>query len=373
MPAISMMIKPVSGACNMRCTYCFYADEAKNRTVGCYGSMTEETLEAIVRKAFAFGDQQVGFTFQGGEPTLAGPAFYQNLLRLERKYNSRGLTVQHALQTNGYCLSDELLAVLKEGGFLLGVSIDGNEAIHDSRRLDQNGNGTYRQVLRTIDRLKAAKIDYNILCVVDNAVADNADACYQALREHRYLQFIPCIEPFGQERTVLDPRKYGEFLIAVFHRYADDYENGHYTSVRTFDNWLQVLLGGQPEECSLRGRCSSNFLLESNGDVFPCDFYALDQWKMGNINQLNFSRLAKTETVRRFVELSLAVDERCRTCPWFRLCRGGCRRDREPLVSGEPLVLNRLCESHRMFFEACADRLKRLASLPLPKSPVQFT
>ena len=45
MPPLSLMIKPASGNCNMRCRYCFYADEVQNRKVASYGIMTVETLE----------------------------------------------------------------------------------------------------------------------------------------------------------------------------------------------------------------------------------------------------------------------------------------------------------------------------------------
>lgn len=31
MPYINLLIKPASSLCNMRCRYCFYADEAANR------------------------------------------------------------------------------------------------------------------------------------------------------------------------------------------------------------------------------------------------------------------------------------------------------------------------------------------------------
>lgn len=37
MPYINLLIKPASSLCNMRCRYCFYADEAANRELprGC--------------------------------------------------------------------------------------------------------------------------------------------------------------------------------------------------------------------------------------------------------------------------------------------------------------------------------------------------
>ncbi|MED9958606.1 MAG: radical SAM protein [Christensenellales bacterium] len=134
MPPLSLLVKPVSGLCNMRCPYCFYADEMRRREVALRGPMTPDTAEKIVRRAFAFADGEVAFAFQGGEPTLAGAAFYWQWLRLEARHNARRLRVRHTLQTNGLQISEELLEVFVQGRFLLGVSLDGTKALHDARR-----------------------------------------------------------------------------------------------------------------------------------------------------------------------------------------------------------------------------------------------
>ena len=48
---IHLLIKPASGNCNLRCAYCFYADITEKRETPSFGMMSEETLEAVVRKA----------------------------------------------------------------------------------------------------------------------------------------------------------------------------------------------------------------------------------------------------------------------------------------------------------------------------------
>ena len=136
---VSLMIKPVSGACNMRCRYCFYTDVMARRDTAIHPPMTTEILETVVRRAFQYADGPVSFAFQGGEPTLIGLPFYQELLRLERSYNVRGLSVRNAVQTNGLELSDEMIAFFAGEHFLLGLSIDGTQTIHDSLRMDPAG------------------------------------------------------------------------------------------------------------------------------------------------------------------------------------------------------------------------------------------
>ena len=75
MPPITVMVKPVSGACNMRCQYCFYADEMHNRETSVYPRMTSELLDVMVRRVIRSADSSVHFLFQGGEPTLIGLPF----------------------------------------------------------------------------------------------------------------------------------------------------------------------------------------------------------------------------------------------------------------------------------------------------------
>ena len=171
MSAITIMVKPVSGACNMNCRYCFYSDVMAHRETAVYPGMSIETLETLVRRAFRYADGPVSFSFQGGEPTLAGVEFYRALVRFERMYNSRGLPVHNAVQTNGYALSDELIDLFAREHFLLGVSLDGDAAAHDAMRPDRQGAPTFERIRGNIDRLIAAGVEFNLLCVVNELVA----------------------------------------------------------------------------------------------------------------------------------------------------------------------------------------------------------
>ena len=84
MQYIHLLIKPVSGACNMKCAYCFYMDEADNREKACYGKMSKQTVRQLIKRVFEEAKGECSFTFQGGEPTLAGIEYYkyfQNKLR----------------------------------------------------------------------------------------------------------------------------------------------------------------------------------------------------------------------------------------------------------------------------------------------------
>lgn len=201
MPNLSLLIKPVSGACNLRCRYCFYLDESAHRQTACFGTMSETTLQTLVRRAFAYADGPVSFAFQGGEPLLAGKAFYRRVLALQKQYNTRRLPVTNALQTNGTLLDEEWAELFAEGQFLVGISLDGPASLHDRYRVDTAGAATHARALQGAEILKKHGVPYNILCVVTQQIAAAPDTVFDALAPHGYLQFIPCLDALDGSRA----------------------------------------------------------------------------------------------------------------------------------------------------------------------------
>ena len=366
MPQLTIMIKPASSLCNLRCSYCFYADTASHREHASYGLMSEETLEMLVRRAFAFGEDCIQFMFQGGEPTLAGKNFFRRFLQLLQQYASRPSTrplrIVNAIQTNGYDLDQEWCDIFREGHFLVGVSLDGTRETHDACRISNDGESTYDRVVENIKLLEANQIEYNVLCVVNEYVGRQPGKVFDNLRKYRYLQFIPCLDGFeGSKMSFsLNSRTYGTFLIETFDRYERLFQTEERVSIRNFDNWIQMILGVPPENCALSGRCGKYYVVEADGGVYPCDFYVLDSWRLGNIHERSFFWFDKSEVSYAFRKESYNLPESCRDCRWIQLCRGGCKRDRGLVANGIPGE-NRLCEGHKMFFEARYERLKALA------------
>ena len=358
MPPITVMVKPVSGACNMQCRYCFYADEMQHRNARVYPRMTGELLHVMVQRVVQAADSFVHFIFQGGEPTLIGLPFFEQLMALERKYNTRGLRFFHAVQTNGYDLSDEMIAFLAREQFLVGVSLDGTNETHDMLRPDSQGLPTASVVRKNIDRLRTAGVDVNVLCVINSEVARHPDAVFSALAPYEYLQFIPCLDSLdGEKRDYsLSSEAYLTFLKATFDCYYRAYMQGRPVSVRNFDNWVAMLMGMPPENCAMVGRCGPSLVIESDGSVYPCDFYALDHWKLGSITENSWWQLLTSAKEKAFLEESLPVPSVCRSCKWYSMCRNGCKRERDPKTG-----INRWCSVHSAFLEYAYPRMREMA------------
>ena len=363
MKSLTFLIKPASSLCNMRCRYCFYEDISDNRAQKHMGIMSEATAERIVSEAFRLVSPggMVTFLFQGGEPTLAGLAFFRSFMALEQKYAKAGVLCHHAIQTNGFCLNEAWAEFFRENNFLVGLSMDGTQGVHDSLRLDAAGKGTWEKTAAALKLLDRFRVETNILCVVTAQTAKKASQAYRALTAlgGHPMQFIPCLDPMeaerGQEFYSLKPEAYGKFLCNLFDCWYRDWKAGNYVSIRTFDDYLRILMRMSPSTCAASGACGSYLVVEGDGSLYPCDFYVLDQWKIGNIMEMEVQEALASPVSARFVQEGACRPEPCRACRYFPICRGGCRRDWTQEHN------NYYCTSFRAFFDYALPRLQEMA------------
>lgn len=357
MPPISVMLKPASALCNLQCRYCFYHDLAKHRESYSYGMMSLATLENVLQKAFSYADgDRVYLSFQGGEPTLCGKDFFAFAAEGIKRFRGKS-EVELALQTNATLLDDETIELLAQYDYLVGVSIDGPPALN-ALRLDRNGNPTSEATLRNAKRLLERGVRVNILCVVTPEVARNIVEVYRYFVDlgFRNLQFIPCLKPFGTKhsRHCLTAKQYSDYLFDLFRCYHADFRAGQYVSVRQLDNFVRRAHGLPADQCGQNGHCSRQFVVEGDGSVFPCDFYCLDEYRLGNINDTDtdFGRLSHHPKALAFLQESTVLPERCKQCSYLQLCGNGCKRERLDLDC---------CQGHKRLFAHALPYLKAMS------------
>ena len=356
----SLLCKPVSAECNLACQYCFYRRVEKIYP----GShlMSDEVLEAVIKQFLGLGLAQSVFSWQGGEPTLAGLDFFQKVVRLQEKLGRGGQAVGNALQTNGILIDDDWARFLAKYNFLVGVSLDGPKEIHNKFRRSKGGQGSFDRVMAGISALRRHNVAFNILTLVTSANERRGRKVYRFLRENgsNFLQFIPCVEkaPNGDSLASFSvtPERYGEFLCELFDEWVKDYPK---VSIRLFDSLLEYHLYGRMPLCVLGSSCDGYLLIEHNGDVYPCDFFVQKKWRLGNL--LEEDLLSTFNSPRRggFSKMKALVLEGCEGCQWRPVCYGGCLKDRERC--GDPLkVPSPLCPGYRKFFEHTKDFFKSL-------------
>lgn len=365
MPEMTVLVKPVSGLCNMSCSYCFYRDEMEKRENASCGVMTAEVMEQVVKKTLDFASSRCTFLFQGGEPTLAGIPFYEQWLAHEKNYNRHQVEIFHAIQTNGYLVNEAWCRFWAEKGFLVGLSVDGVKSTHDVFRKDAQGNGTYLKVLEAAHCLHMSELDFNVLTVVNSSTAPKIQRIYETYQMQGFVwqQYIACLDPLheesGKEEYSVTPEQYGQSLIELFELWAADFWKGRQPYIRQFENYIGILLGVEPESCEQRGTCGFQNVVEADGSVYPCDFYVLDEYKIGNLAEDDFWIIEERRKKSGFVEDSCRLDRECAQCGYFKICRGGCRRHRELPEGG--LGRNYFCRAYQIFFDACLPEMKRIA------------
>lgn len=374
--AFNIMIKPVGSLCNLRCRYCYYLDKAD-----IYGGkeprMTYEMLETFIREYIAANDvPEVLFNWHGGEPLLMGLDFYRKAIQLQKKYAS-GKRIRNALQTNATLVTAEWADFFRENGFLIGVSLDGPKDVHDCYRAGKGGGSTSERVVKGIAELYKAGVDYNIMATVNRKSEGRGLEIYQFLKGAgtRFIQFMPVLEHVKDGRIVspdeegsqiapwsVSAEGFGRFLCDIF-----DYWVRHDVGsvfINQFDSTLAMWCGEQPGTCTFAQTCGGNSVIEHNGDLYPCDHFVYEDYRIGNVLETDLRTLMASEKQIRFgIDKRNGLPKKCVTCRWYFACHGECPKHRfNRTDSGEP-GLNALCDGYNMFFSHVAPYMERMKQL----------
>lgn len=357
----SLLIKPASAVCNLDCSYCFYLDrEADPYKTLPSRSMSLETLERMVDSFLFYSYPNSVFAFQGGEPTLAGPAFFEKLVEWQKQYGRDGQAVSNALQTNGILIDERWCNLFREYHWLIGLSIDGPEDVHDLYRLNKAGHPTWRKVMNAIEIMQKHKVDFNVLCVLSQANVEKPKEVYKFFRGLGidYIQYIPLSE-FDNEGNrlpfTITPEQYGRFMCETFDLWWPERRK---VRIRYFDNIAEALAGQRPGNCTMHETCDSYVVVEYNGDVYPCDFFVESGWKLGNVNLDSWPELARKQKRFQFAANKTLPHPACEVCEWQSLCHGGCPKHRkDPRRRFEDL--DYFCSAYKMVFAKVTGPLKK--------------
>lgn len=334
MKTVSMMIKPASSLCNMRCKYCFYGNVSDLREVKSYGIMTSETVDAMLGKCFQYLEEgdHLNLAFQGGEPTLAGVSFFYELSQKINVFIEKNpIYISYSLQTNGLALEEGFFQCWKEHGFLIGLSLDFNKDTHNYYRVDSKGNGTFSQILATKKRLEKEKIPFNILCVLSHSLSKHPNKLWKEIlkSEVKFIQFIPCLEDLDEttpQKHSLHAKDFARFYTVLLPLWFQELQKGNYISIRFFDDLFQLLLNHQVNSCGFTGNCGIQMVVEADGSVYPCDFFVLDKWKLGDFHNNSLEEMLHSSLGQEFLNERSELPELCQNCRFRNFCGGGCRR-----------------------------------------------
>ena len=366
-PAFGTMVKPIGSACNLDCHYCYYRDKSE-----IYGNnmprMSEEMLEIYIRQYLEGVSQQVvSFCWHGGEPLMAGLPFFRKAMELQRKY-AGDKEIENTLQTNGIMINEEWCHFFKDNGFLIGLSLDGPEDIHDAFRRDGGGAPTFSRVMRAAELMKRLGVEFNILSTVNARSEGRGREVYKFISSiNPYMQFLPVVEYVrerpGKRPLIVSPddeeaveapwsvssKGYGQFMCDVFDEWVK-FDVGK-CFVQLFDVTLANWCGVPPPLCAFSEVCGDGMVVEHNGDVYSCDHFVYPEYRLGNIKDRELADMYRSNEQQQFGrDKRDALPMECKRCNYYFLCHGECPKHRfEYSRNGEP-YMNVLCEGYKMFF-----------------------
>lgn len=364
--AFHIMTKPTGPICNLDCKYCFYLEKEKLYPGTSDWRMAPDVLESYIRQYIEAQDAGViTFAWQGGEPTLLGVDYFLRVVELQEKY-ANGKRIENAFQTNGILLDDAWGEFLGDNEFLVGLSLDGPEELHDRYRVDKGGRGTFSRVMRGLGFLKKHDVAFNTLTVVQRDNSYHPLEVYEFLKEagSGFMQFIPIVEREaaggglrlvgpGAEAKVsewsVEPLQYGRFLSRIFDEWVVNDVGRVY--VQLFDVALEMWCGLPAGLCVFRETCGAAMAIEHNGDLYSCDHFVYPENKLGNIMEQPLARMAASPEQMHFGRAKLNTLPRyCRECDVRFACNGECPKHRFTRTPEGEDGLNYLCAGYKHFF-----------------------
>lgn len=331
MKVLSFLIKPASSSCNLRCKYCFYNDVSEHRKIKNSGIMNEVIMKKLIDEAFNYLDEKgiITFAFQGGEPTMAGVNYFKDFCSYVNQIKNKQ-QVNYVIQTNATMIDNEWCDFFKEYDFLVGVSLDGYKENHDTFRISQVHKATFKQVMGAIDLLRKRKIRFNVLTVLSKQLAKHPEKLYEFYQQEDidFIQLIPCLAGFDDEENpfALTPGLFASFYKKFYDCWLKEFQRGTYRSIGLFDNIILMFANNPPQQCGMLGFCSLQLVVESDGNVYPCDFYVLDQYNGGNIMDKTLEEIVNSKEIQSFFKEKKKMGQCCSTCSFISICHGNCKR-----------------------------------------------
>ncbi|HAS8278554.1 TPA: anaerobic sulfatase maturase [Vibrio vulnificus] len=358
----SLFIKAEGGKCNLDCHYCYYLKHEDPNVP----TMPDPLLETLIRDHIDSqpqGAAQVDFIWHGGEPLLSGLAFYQQAMAWQTHYG-KGKKIVNTLQTNGTLINTRWAKFFRENDFMVGVSLDGPNLFNDIARIDKQGNSSFERTMRGIQHLKEQEVPFNTLTVVNNKTYQHGKAIYQFLTDNGsdYLQFQPCIDHEldrrGEHDWTLTGQQWGRFLCDVFDAWRENDIGKVY--VQFFENCLMVLMGYPSQMCHHSETCGQQLMVEANGEVFSCDHFGYDDYKLGRVQENSLRQMANSEVQLAFGQgKKKLLSAQCQRCDFLPMCQGGCPKNRL-LTTPQGEAHNVLCEGYEMFFKHALPHMLRM-------------
>ncbi len=347
--AFHVMLIPTLG-CPSKCHYCWSSDEQSPR-------MSIGTVKEVVEWLKEFRDEQVTFTFHGGEPLLAGADFYREALPMLAD-GLQHLNPTFALQTNLWLMTPELAQVLAQYSIPIGSSIDGPEEICDHQR----GNGYFKKTMRGYEIARANGLHVRFICTFTRQSVQSKEEIFDFFLRNKFTlklhPALPSLRSDAPDEWALPPEEYGELLVFLLDKYLEHMDT---IEVMNINDLCRCVFTRRGSVCTFVNCLGNTLAVGPDGSIYPCyRFVGMPEWVMANVSaRPSMDDLTASAAWKRMQQFQDYVDEHCRECAHTDYCRGGCAYNAMAPSNGRVMAVDPHCPAYKRIFDEITERLNR--------------
>ncbi|MCX6736831.1 MAG: radical SAM protein [Candidatus Parcubacteria bacterium] len=355
---VTIIAKIVGNFCNLKCSYCFY--RGTDQTIDAVMSLN--LLDKLIKDVLDFPEKTALFIWHGGEPLLAGLDFFEEIIKLQNKYNRSNMVIKNSIQTNATLINDDWAQFFKSHKFRVGVSLDGCEETHNKFRKYSNGKGSFNNTIRGIKTLRSHEVPLGFIQTISkkNLVSIQKDF-------HFFVDDLninnwginPIFDIYEKNNILsaeyLEPQELTYFLKTLIGLWIA--RNDKNLSIREIDNFVAGVLGKRAKLCIFNGTCSSYLCVDFNGNVYPCDrFSCSEEFRLGDIGKESIKEIFRRNKHYDYKKAITDYPTSCLKCSWFNACHNGCSQHRIGGLSGEYYY----CATRREIFSFLREKIKSI-------------
>lgn len=278
-----------------------------------------------------YQSKKFSVVLHGGEPFLLGVTKLDHLLTQLRNILSFDYPI--SIQTNGILITSQILDVCAAHKVSVAVSIDGPEEVHNQYRVNHKGYGTFQDVLKGIQLLKAhADSDFlnaGLLAVIDplssprevyNFFKSIAPPSVDFLYKDGNHTNLPI------HKSAINSTEYGIWMTGLLKEYLNDSSP---LPIRVLDDMIKVMLGGDVSKEGLGLTDFGIIIVDTDGTIMKNDtlkstYNGADKFsKPINIKENNLVEFLNSEAFAEYREMQRPINLKCKACPQLHICGGG--------------------------------------------------
>ncbi|MCY9579266.1 radical SAM protein [Paenibacillus alvei] len=324
-PIFNVLLVKLATRCNLNCTYCYWFRDQSVYEKPPIMSIEAETNLLIRLEEHIITHQLKRFTllFHGGEPLLFGKKRFSNMVtKIKSLEKETNCLINLGITTNGTLIDDEWIEIFKNTKLSVTVSIDGPEKIHDARRVDLKGEGSFVRVLQGIKLMKKNSLEPRVLAVCEPL--SDPDIIVEFFVNSLGIKYFDILIPDATHEDI--PHSIAEYYKRLFDLWFDIYSVKG-VEIRYTHSIAKSILGIDPQIDSIGYGPIQLVTVLTDGTFNP-----LDVLNITNMRSIKNTMSVHSHAIQDVIHdpvwqeayhASLELPSNCVSCEYQFACGGG--------------------------------------------------